>query len=129
MFQKSFRGTAVELFGRTNDKNSGRRNQEWWTKDVEEAIMDKRAAWKKMEHIRMNGGEPDNRMKEEYGRKKNIARKKVAIERRRVNEELYNGLERDNGKKLIFKLAKQKEEDSRDMKGGSILKDSEGKLV
>ena len=30
---------------------------------------------------------------------------------------------------MIFKLAKQKEEDSRDMKGGSILKDSEGKLV
>ena len=36
-----------------------REKQEWWTTDVASAIREKKDAWKVIEHIKVNGNQPD----------------------------------------------------------------------
>ena len=35
----------------------------------------------------------------------------------------------DGGKKMIYKVARDRDENSKDVKGGSVIKDRNGKLV
>jgi len=46
-----------------------------------------------------------------------------------MEQELYNKLETDRGRKVIYKLAKDRDSDSKDMQGGACIKDTDGKLV
>ena len=57
-FKETFIGEAVDLCGRTKGKGR-RKNQEWWTTQVAEAIKAKREAWKKIESTKKEGKQPD----------------------------------------------------------------------
>ena len=46
-----------------------------------------------------------------------------------MEEELYRKLDQDCGKKLIYKMAQERDEDNEDVKTGSVIKDKNGKLV
>ena len=49
-----------------------------------------------------------------------------------MEEEVYNKLEKDGGKRTIYKLARDREKDNKDMKGGwggVVMKDSAWSLV
>ena len=49
--------------------------------------------------------------------------------RREMEEELYRQLGDDNGKKLIYKKARERDEDSKGVNTGRMIKDKNGKLV
>ena len=49
--------------------------------------------------------------------------------RRSMEEELYRKLEEDGGKKMIFKMARDRTEDGRDVKRGAVIKDNNGRLI
>ena len=46
-----------------------------------------------------------------------------------MEKELYRKLDKDCGKKLIYKMAQERDEDSKDVNTGSVIKDKNGKLV
>ena len=50
--------------------------------------------------------------------------------RRSMEEELYRKLvDKDGGKKMIFKMARARTEDGRDVKRGAVIKDNNGRLI
>ena len=49
--------------------------------------------------------------------------------RRRMEKELYRKLDEDGGKKMIFKMARDRTEDGRDAKRGAVIKDNNGMLI
>ena len=63
-----------------------------------------------------------------HGQKKKAARTAVDRARRSMEEELYRKLDEDGGKKIIFKMARDRTEDGRDMKRGAVIKDNNGRL-
>ena len=46
-----------------------------------------------------------------------------------MEEELYRKLDEDGGKKMIFKMARDRTEDGRDVKRGAVIKDTNGRLI
>ena len=56
-------------------------------------------------------------------------RRAVDRARRSMEEELYRKLNKDGGKKLIFKMARDRTEDGRDVKRGAVIKDNSGRLI
>ena len=43
--------------------------------------------------------------------------------------DVYSKLDEDCGKKMIYKMARDRDENSKDVKGGMVMKDRNGKLV
>ena len=46
-----------------------------------------------------------------------------------MEEELYRKLDEDGGKKMIFKIARDRTEDGRDVKRGVVFKDNYGRFI
>ena len=51
------------------------------------------------------------------------------IARRSTDEELYRKLDEDGSKQMIFKMARDRTEDGRDMKSGAVIYDNNGRLI
>ena len=130
-FKDAFVGTAEQICGRTTGKGGSARkvNQGWWTEDVKRAVNEKREVWKKIEGRRDRGEQTDVALRHLYGQKKKAASR--AVERARANAEasIYRQLEEDGGKKAIYRMSRERKEDGKDVKGGRVIKDKDGKLV
>ena len=46
-----------------------------------------------------------------------------------MKEELYLKLDEDGGKNMIFKMARDRTEDGRDVKRGAVIKDNHGRVT
>ena len=46
-----------------------------------------------------------------------------------MEEELYRKLDEYGDKKMIFKMARDRTEDGRDVKRGAVIKDNNGRLI
>ena len=68
-------------------------------------------------------------MKHMYGRKKKAARRAVDKARQKMEEELYKKLDEDGGKRMINKMARDRNEESKDVERGSVIKDKNGTLI
>ena len=64
-----------------------------------------------------------------YGPKKKAAKKAVDKARNYMEADLYIKLDEDAGKKMIYKMARHMNVNSKDVKGGTFIKDRNGKLV
>ena len=80
-----------------------------------------------VECIRDRGVHPPTGLR--CGQKKKAARRAVDRARRSMEEELYRELDGDGGKKMIFKMARDRTEDGRDVKRGAVIKDNNGRLI
>ena len=118
---------AEEPCGRTSGNGSTPRcrNQGWCLK----AVGEKREAWKMIEGIRDRGEEPLTGLRHLYGQKKQSARRVVGRARRSMYKELYRKRDEDGGKNMIFKMARDRTEDGRDVKRGAVIKQNNGRLV
>ena len=79
--------------------------------------------------MKVNGNQPDGGMLHLYVQKKKAAKKAVDKDRSDMEAYLYTKLDEDAGKKMIYKMARQRNEYSKDVKGGTFIKDRNGKLV
>ena len=93
------------------------------------AIGEKRDIWKMIEGIKENGEQPNTTLQQLFGQEKKAARRAVDEAKREMEEELYKTLDEDCGKTLILKMAQERDEDSKDVKTGSVIKYKNGKLV
>ena len=79
------------------------------------AVEEKRGARKMIEGIRDKGEHPSTGLRHMYGQKKKAARRAVDRARRSMEEALYRKLDEDDGKKMIFKMARDRTEEGRDV--------------
>ena len=93
------------------------------------AVGDKREAWKMIESFRDRGKQPPTGLRHLSGQKKKVARRAVDRARRSMEEELYRKLDEDGGKKMKFKMARDRTDDGRDVKRGAVIKDNNGRLI
>ena len=87
------------------------------------AVGEKREAWKMIECFRDRGEQPPPVLRHLYGQKKKATRMAVDRAQRSMEEELYRKLDEDGGKKMIFKMARDRTEDGRDVKRDAVIKD------
>ena len=122
---------AEELCGGTSGTGGMSRssNQGWWTSDVAEPVYEKKEAWKEIEKAKERGNETDARMIHTYGQNKRAAKRAVDKAMRDMEADVYSKLDEDGGKKMIYKLARDKDENSKVVMGGTVMKDRNGKLV
>ena len=64
-----------------------------------------------------------------YGQKKKVAKRAVDKARRDMEADIYSKLDEDGGKKMIYEMASYRDENSKDVKGGAVIKYRNGKLV
>ena len=64
-----------------------------------------------------------------YGQKKRAAKRAVDNEMRDMEGDVYSKLDEDGGKKMIYKMARYRNENGKDVKGGTVIIDRNGKLV
>ena len=122
---------AEELCGTTSGKGGTprSRNQGWWTEEVAKAVGEKREAWNMIEGIRDRGEQPSTGLKQLYGQKKKAARRAVARARGSMEEELYRKRDEDGGKTMVFKMARDRTHDGRDVERGAVIKDNKGVII
>ena len=125
-YQEAFLGAAEELCGRTSGKGGVSRcsDQVWWTSEVAEAVCEKKEAWKEIEKTKERGNQPDSRMIHTYGQKKRAVDKA----KRDMDTDVYSKLVEDGGKKVIYKMARDRDENNKGVKGGAVIKDTHWKL-
>ena len=128
-YKEAFVGAAEELCGRTSGKGGVSRssNQGWWTSEVAEAVCEKKESWKEIEKTKERGNQLDARMIHTYRRRE--AKRAVDKARRDIEADVYSKLDEDGGKKMIYKMARDRDKNSKDVKGGTVMKDRNGKLV
>ena len=129
LFKETFIAAAEKVVGRTNGKNGGRRKKQWWwNEDVRQATKEKRAAWKAVENER-----GDTKQKEDLTRKyremKNHAKKVVARARQEAEQRLYESIENDRGRKQIYRLAKAREREEKDVVAPQGIRNRDGVVV
>ena len=133
-YKDAFVGVAEELCCRTSGKGGKprSRNQRWWMEEVAKAVGEKREAWHMIEGIITIGEQPPTGLRHlwVYGQnKKKAARRAADRARGSMEEELYRKLDEDGGRKMIFKMARHRTEDGRDVKRCAVIKDSNGRLI
>ena len=94
-----------------------------------EGNVEKREAWYMIEGIGDRGEQPLTGLRYLYGQKMKVARRAVDRARMSMEEELYRKLDKYGGKKTIFKMARDRTEDGRDVKRGAVIKVNNGRLV
>ena len=72
------------------------------------AVGEKRGVWKMIEGIRVRGEQPSTGLRHLYVQKKKAARRAVNRARRSTEEELYRKLDGYRGKRMIFKMSRDR---------------------
>ena len=114
--------TAEEVCGITKGLPRHRETW-WWNDDVAVAVKEKRKCFKKWHKTRT---EVD---RARYKEAKRNARKVIAMAQELKRVELVSELDSEEGKRNVFRIAKQMAKERQDVVGGNCLNDNRGRLV
>ena len=122
---ETIRSIAKRELGETSGKVStaGRRETWWWNQEVQEKLKDKKKSKKAWGTIRDDASKLVNKT----ARKQ--AKREVAKARNKAYEELYEKLETKEGEKEVFKIAKQRNRQSKDVQQVRVIKSKTGEIL
>ena len=111
--------------GETSGKIStaGRRESWWWNQEVQKKLKDKRNAKKVWDTIR------DDASKLAFKTARKQAKREVAKARNKAYEELFEKLETKEGENELFKIAKQRNRQSKDVQQIRVNKSKTGEIL
>ena len=111
--------------GETSGKIStvGRWETWWWNQKVQEKLKDKRNAKKVWDTMK------DDASKLAYKTAGKQAKREVAKARNKAYEELYEKLETKDGENELFKIAKQRNRQSKDVQQVRVIKSNTGEIL
>ena len=111
--------------GETSGKVStaSRRETWWWNQEVQEKLKDKKKAKKVWDTIK------DDASKLAYKTARKQAKREVAKARNKAYEEMYKKLETKEGKNEVFKIAKQRNRQSKDVRQVRVIKSETGEIL
>ncbi|KAK3539832.1 hypothetical protein QTP70_013351 [Hemibagrus guttatus] len=123
--------TTAEVIRETGRKvlgvSSGRRKEDketwWWNEEVQDSIQRKRLAKKKWDMDRTE----ENR--QEYKELQRRVKREVSKAKQKAYEELYTRLDTREGEKDLYRLARQRDRDGKDMQQVRFIKDRDGRVL
>ena len=95
----------------------------WWDEEVKDALKVKKEAYKQWKK------EGTEEWKRVYSESKRAAMKVVAIKKAKVMEDLYNKLDSCEGEKMVYRVARGRDQRTRDNIEGYYMKDTMGELL
>ncbi|KAK3516480.1 hypothetical protein QTP70_017817, partial [Hemibagrus guttatus] len=122
--------TTAEVIRETGRKvlgvSSGRRKEDketwWWNEEVRDSVQRKRLAKKKWDMDRTE----ENR--QEYKELQRRVKREVSKAKQKAYDELYTRLDTREGEKDLYRLARQRDQDGKDVQQVSV-KDRDGKVL
>ncbi|KAK3546774.1 hypothetical protein QTP86_001526 [Hemibagrus guttatus] len=107
--------------------SSGRRKEDmetwWWNEEVQDSIQRKRLAKKKWD---MDTTE-ENR--QEYKELQRRVKREVSKAKQKAYDELYTRLDTREGEKDLYRLARQRDRDGKDVQQVKVIKDRDGRVL
>ncbi|KAK3567837.1 hypothetical protein QTP86_027362, partial [Hemibagrus guttatus] len=123
--------TTAEVIRETGRKvlgvSSGRRKEDketwWWNEEVQDSIQRKRLAKKKWDMDRTE----ENR--QEYKELQRRVKREVSKAKQKAYEELYTRLDTREGEKDLYRLARKRDRDGKDVQQVRVIKDRDGRVL
>ncbi|KAK3542098.1 hypothetical protein QTP86_014017 [Hemibagrus guttatus] len=123
--------TTAEVIRETGRKvlgvSSGRRKEDkenwWWNEEVQGSVQRKRLAKKKWDMDRTE----ENRR--EYKELQRRVKREVSKAKQKVYDELYTRLDTREGEKDLYRLARQRDRDGKDVQQVRVIKDRDGRVL
>ncbi|KAK3551164.1 hypothetical protein QTP70_013896, partial [Hemibagrus guttatus] len=123
--------TTAEVIRKTGRKvlgvSSGRRKEDketwWWNEEVQDSIQRKRLAKKKWDMDRTE----ENR--QEYKELQCRVKREVSKAKQKAYDELYTRLDTREGEKDLYRLARQRDRDGKDVQQVRVIKDIDGRVL
>ncbi|KAK3519958.1 hypothetical protein QTP70_008901 [Hemibagrus guttatus] len=123
--------TTAEVIRETGRKvlgvSSGRRKEDketwWWNEEVQDSIQRKRLAKKKWDMDRTE----ENR--QEYKELQCRVKREVFKAKQKAYDELYTRLDTREGQKDLYRLARQRNRDVKDVQQVRVIKDRDGRVL
>ncbi|KAK3508959.1 hypothetical protein QTP70_015383, partial [Hemibagrus guttatus] len=123
--------TTAEVIRETGRKvlgvSSGRRKEDketwWWNEEVQDSIQRKRLAMKKWDMDRTE----ENR--QEYKELQRRVKREVSKAKQKAYDELYTRLDTREGEKDLYRLARQRDRDGKDVQQVRVIKDRDGRVL
>ncbi|KAK3556228.1 hypothetical protein QTP70_006930 [Hemibagrus guttatus] len=123
--------TTAEVIRETGRKvlgvSSGRRKEDketwWWNEEVQDSIQRKRLAKKKWDMDRTE----ENR--QEYKELQRRVKREVSKAKQKAYDELYTKLDTREGEKDLYRLARQRDRDGKDVQQVRVIKDRDGRVL
>ncbi|KAK3519801.1 hypothetical protein QTP70_006182 [Hemibagrus guttatus] len=123
--------TTAEVIRETGRKvlgvSSGRRKEDketwWWNEEVQDSIQKKRLAKKKWDMDRTE----ENR--QEYKELQRRVKREVSKAKQKAYDELYTRLDAREGEKDLYRLARQRDRDGKDVQQVRVIKDRDGRVL
>ncbi|MCJ8748267.1 hypothetical protein PDJAM_G00163170 [Pangasius djambal] len=123
--------TTAEVMRVTGRKvlgvSSGRRKEDketwWWNEEVQDSIQRKRLAKKKWDMDRTE----ENR--QEYKELQHRVKREVSKAKQEAYDELYTRLDTREGQKDLYRLARQRDRDGKDVQQVRVIKDRDGRVL
>ncbi|KAK3541761.1 hypothetical protein QTP86_003520 [Hemibagrus guttatus] len=123
--------TTAEVIRETGRKvlgvSSGRRKEDketwWWNEEVQDSIQRKRLAKKKWDMDRTE----ENR--QEYKELQSRVKREVSKAKQKAYDELYTRLDTREGQKDLYRLARQRDRDGKDVQQVRVIKDRDGRVL
>ena len=113
---------AFDICGKTGNKRQHQRETYWWNSDVQNAILEKRLAFKKWQKSKMDID------RQVYKEKNRDAKRSVALAREKQCEKWLSKSKGDQLKDL-YRIAKQTALAKKDTVGSSCLKNDDGNIL
>ncbi|KAK3550442.1 hypothetical protein QTP86_025682 [Hemibagrus guttatus] len=123
--------TTAEVIRETGRKvlgvSSGRRKEDketwWWNEEVQDSIQRKRLVKKKWDMDRTE----ENR--QEYKESQRRVKREVSKAKQKAYDELYTRLDTREGEKDLYRLARQRDRDGKDVQQVRVIKDRDGRVL
>ncbi|KAK3575651.1 hypothetical protein QTP86_031603, partial [Hemibagrus guttatus] len=123
--------TTAEVIRETGRKvlgvSSGRRKEDketwWWNEEVQDSIQRKKLAKKKWDMDRTE----ENRQK--YKELQRRVKREVSKAKQKAYDELYTRLDTREGEKDLYRLARQRDGDGKDVQQVRVIKDRDGRVL
>ncbi|KAK3535540.1 hypothetical protein QTP70_016810, partial [Hemibagrus guttatus] len=107
--------------------SSGRRKEDketwWWNEEFQDSIQRKRLAKKKWDMDRTE----ENR--QEYKELQCRVKREVSKAKQKAYDELYTRLDTREGEKDLYRLARQRDRDGKDVQQVRVIKDRDGRVL
>ncbi|KAK3567014.1 hypothetical protein QTP86_008947 [Hemibagrus guttatus] len=117
------RETGRKVLGVSSGKRKGDKETWWWNEEVQDSVQRKRLAKKKWDMDRTE----ENR--QEYKELQRRVKREVSKAKQKAYDELYTSLDTREGEKDLYRLARQRDRDGKDVQQVRAIKDRDGMVL
>ncbi|KAK3555300.1 hypothetical protein QTP86_014985 [Hemibagrus guttatus] len=117
------RETGRKVLGVTSGRRKEDKETWWWNEEVQDSIQRKRLAKKKWDMDRTE----ENR--QEYKELQRRVKREVSKAKQKAYDELYTRLDTREGEKDLYRLARQRDRDGKDVQQVRVIKDRDGRVL